>query len=373
MSNPDGATLDANYAYPIQYKCGTATDWTNAPVKAGADTVIPGIPTGTSCSVREGTIADTQTPTGYSWATSFTPDPATVTINNTVTPVEVTVNNTITRDKGSLKILKSVSNPDGATLDANYAYPIQYKCGTATDWTNAPVKAGADTVIPGIPTGTSCSVREGTIADTQTPTGYSWATSFTPDPATVTINNTVTPVEVTVNNTITRDKGSLKILKSVSNPDGATLDANYAYPIQYKCGTATDWTNAPVKAGADTVIPGIPTGTSCSVREGTIADTQTPTGYSWATSFTPDPATVTINNTVTPVEVTVNNTITRDKGSLKILKSVSNPDGATLDANYDYPIQYKCGTATDWTNAPREGRGGHGDPGDPDRDLLQRA
>ena len=88
-----------------------------------------------------------------------------------------------------------------------------------------------------------------------------------------------------MNNTITRDKGSLKILKSVSNPDGATLDANYAYPIQYKCGTATDWTNAPVKAGADTVIPGIPTGTSCSVREGTIADTQTPTGYSWATSL----------------------------------------------------------------------------------------
>ena len=47
-------------------------------------------------------------------------------------------------------------------------------------------------------------------------------------------------------------------MKSVSNPDGATLDANYAYPIQYKCGTATDWTNAPVKAGADTVIPGDP-------------------------------------------------------------------------------------------------------------------
>ena len=217
-------------------------------------------------------------------------------------------------------------------------------------------------------------MREGTIADTQTPTGYSWATSFTPDPATVTVDyDTVTPVEVTVNNTITRDKGSLKILKSVSNPDGATLDANYAYPIQYKCGTATDWTNAPVKAGADTVIPGIQTGTSCSVREGTIADTQTPTGYSLATSFTPDPATVTINNTVTPVEVTVNNTITRDKGSLEIHEVGVEPRwcNAGRELRLPDPVQVRHGHRLD--ERAGEGRGGHGDPGDSDRDLLQRA
>ena len=247
-----------------------------------------------------------------------------------------------TRDRGKLKIIKSVSNPDQATLDPDYAYPIQYKCGPDGTWTDAPVKAGEHTVIEGIPTGTSCDVREGTIAGSQTPDDYTWATSFTPDPATVTITPKDATVEVTVKNTITRDKGKLKIIKSVSNPDQATLDPDYAYPIQYKCGPDGTWTDAPVKAGEHTVIEGIPTGTSCDVREGTIAGSQTPDDYTWATSFTPDPATVTITPKDATVEVTVKNTITRDKGKLKITKIFDKPAGLDLPADFKFQINYTC-------------------------------
>ncbi|MEI2643983.1 MAG: DUF5979 domain-containing protein [Candidatus Nanopelagicales bacterium] len=351
VSNPDGATLDPNYAYPIQYKCGTNGTWTDAAVKAGGNTVINGIPTGTSCQVREGTIAGSQTPADFTWSTpTFSPSD-TVTITPKDATIEVTVANTITRDKGQLKILKTVSNPDGATLDPNYAYPIQYKCGTNGTWTDAAVKAGGNTVINGIPTGTSCQVREGTIAGSQTPADFTWSTpTFSPSD-TVTITPKDATIEVTVANTITRDKGQLKILKTVSNPDGATLDPNYAYPIQYKCGTNGTWTDAAVKAGGNTVINGIPTGTSCQVREGTIAGSQTPADFTWSTpTFSPSD-TVTITPKDATIEVTVANTITRDKGKLKILKTVSNPDGATLDPNYAYPIQYKCGTNGAWTDA----------------------
>ncbi len=128
--------------------------------------------------------------------------------------MNVTVTNNITRDRGSLRILKTVNNADGATLPASFT--MNYDCG--------PSQAGQVTVTPDtpavvndIPTGSICTVSEAALTPIA---GYTWGTPVvTGSPATIGKDTTV---DVTVANSITLDRGSLRILKTVSNPDGAT-------------------------------------------------------------------------------------------------------------------------------------------------------
>ena len=232
-----------------------------------------------------------------------------------------------TRDRGKLKIIKSVSNPDQATLDPDYAYPIQYKCGPDGTWTDAPVKAGEHTVIEGIPTGTSCDVREGTIAGSQTPDDYTWATSFTPDPATVTITPKDATVEVTVKNTITRDKGKLKITKIFDKPAGLDLPADFKFQINYTCQEefVGDVKLAGSAAGDSTVIDNVPTG-DCTFTEVALDN---PTGWTWdSPSYDPIGQVVKVTTSTTPVEAKVTNTITRNTGMLLLVKEVPEPTGS---------------------------------------------
>ncbi len=321
MSNPDGATLPA--AFTGTYDCGTGYTGTWS-VAAGASQTVSSIPTGNVCSVVETPPAPI---TGYTWG-PITYTPATITILAKAGTYEIVVGNSITRDRGSFKITKSVSNPDGATLPA--AFTGTYDCGTGYTG-NWSVAAGASQTVSSIPTGNVCSVVETPPAPI---TGYTWG-PITYTPATITIVAKAGTYEIVVGNSITRDRGSFKITKSVSNPDGATLPA--AFTGTYDCGTGYTGTWS-MAAGASQTVSSIPTGNVCSVVETPPAPI---TGYTWG-PITYTPATIMIVAKAGTYEIVVGNSITRDRGSFKITKSVSNPDGATLPAAFTGT--YDCGT-----------------------------
>ena len=304
-------------------------------VKAGEFATIGDIATGTECVVTEAT--PTNPPTGWSYSTpTFDPDDGTVTVEEKAQTVTVTVKNELTRDKGSLKIVKELTD-NGAPVDPDTEYKIGYKCGDDAQ-KFVDVKAGEFATIGDIATGTECVVTEAT--PTNPPTGWSYSTpTFDPADGTVTVEEKAQTVTVTVKNELTRDKGSLKIVKELTD-NGAPVDPDTEYKIGYKCGDDAQ-KFVDVKAGEFATIGDIATGTECVVTEAT--PTNPPTGWSYSTpTFDPDDGTVTVEEKAQTVTVTVKNELTRDKGSLKIVKELTD-NGAPVDPDTEYKIGYKCG------------------------------
>ena len=303
--------------FSISYDCndGTTHDGT-AQLGAGEFTTITGIPTGTSCTVSQPTLPNP--PIGWTFGTPSISPAQPVNITSTTTTVEVTVTNTISKDLGNFKITKSTSNPDGAALPA--AFTGTYNCGTGYTG-NWSVADGASQTISGIPTGNSCSVTE--VAPTAIP-GFTWADP-TYTPASIVIGSTTGTFEIVVGNSITRDRGSLKLSKSlIGGPAG------YIGPFQinYDCdGTAFDGSKM-VTAGSPEIVSGIPTGTSCTISE-TLPTP--PPGYAFATpTFSPS-ATVTITDKDATVEVTTTNKMGQD---LIVTKTAA----GTFDRTYLWQI-----------------------------------
>jgi hypothetical protein len=284
---PDGYTGP----FTIHYDCGT--DFTNdVSVDAGSSVTIYDIPDGTSCTISEPTLPNP--PGGYSFGQpTFSPsDTVQIAADTTVT---VTTNNTLTRDVGSLKILKTLSNPDGASVPASFA--VNYDCGTGYTG-QVSVAPGSPATVSGIPTGNVCTVTE--VAPAAIP-GFTWGT-ITYTPASVTIDTKGGTFEITVGNSITRDRGSLKILKTVS---GASFSGSFS--VSVVCtgdgGSYNPSINYP--SPGYVVINNIPTGNTCTVTEPTFPTP--PTGYVWGTPvITGSPASITIGATV---EVTVANSL----------------------------------------------------------------
>jgi hypothetical protein len=321
LSNPDGASVPASFA--VNYDCGTGYTG-QVSVAPGSPATVNGIPTGNSCTVTE--VAPAAIP-GYSWGT-ITYTPASVTIDTKGGTFTITVGNSITRDRGNLQILKAVDNPDGATLPASFS--VNYDCGVGYTG-QVSVAPGSPATVNDIPTGNSCSVIEVTPDPIS---GYTWGT-ITYTPASVTIDTKGGTFSITVGNSITRDRGSLKITKTTTNPDGATLPASFT--VNYDCGTGYTG-QVSVASGGYQTVTGIPTGSVCTVTEVAPAPI---TGYTWGT-ITYTPASITIETTVGTFEIVVGNSITRDMGSLRIEKTLSNPDGASVPASFT--VNYNCGS-----------------------------
>ena len=275
--------------FSINYACTDGTHSGTVSLAAGASTTIVGIPAGTQCSVTEPSLP---TPTvGWAFGTpSISPaQPVTISGGGTAT---VTVTNSISRDRGSFKVSKSTTNPDGATLPT--AFTGSYNCGTIYTGTWSVANGASQTIE--IPTGSVCSVTEGTLAPI---TGYTWgAPSYSP--ATIKIDTKAATFEIVVTNSISRDRGSFKISKVTTNPDGATLPA--AFTGSYNCGTGYTGTWSVANGGSQT-INGIPTGNSCSVTEDTLAPIS---GYTWGTPVF-NPVSVTISTKAGTFEIAVTN------------------------------------------------------------------
>jgi len=210
---------------------------------------------------------------------------------------------------GSLKIAKTLDT-GGSGFDTTTKFTIQYACDSGGPTGSVMLTGGTDQTIGGIPVGSVCTVSEPT--QPAAPSGYSWTVTVTPNPAPAITLDAITTV--TVANVLTHDKGSLKITKTLSNPDGAAFPSGYTFTINYDCGPQYA-SSVSVAAGASTTVNNLPTGASCTVSEPTPA---TILGYSWGTPvISGSPAVIGKDTTV---EVTVANTITRDYGSISGMK-----------------------------------------------------
>ncbi len=324
----DAKTSGFNGTFAIVYNCGSGD--VTVDLAAGGSTTVGPFDTGTSCAVSEPTLPTA--PTGWTFGSAeVSGSPAKIVKGDQAAAVLVSVTNSITRDLGNFKITKSTSNPDGAILPA--AFTGTYDCGTGYtgSWS---VADGASQTISGIPTGNVCSVAE--TAPVAIP-GFTWgAANYTP--ATIVISTKGDTFEIVVGNSITRDRGSFKITKTTSNPDGATLPA--AFTGTYDCGGTYNGVFS-VADGASQTFGGIPTGSICSVVE-TAPDTIP--GYTWGT-ITYTPATITIGTKGGTFEIVVGNSITRDRGNLKLSKAIV---GGPAGYVGPFKINYDCdGTAYD--------------------------
>ena len=198
-----------------------------------------------------------------------------------------------------MQIRKAVT---GAPAGYDPGYTIGYDCDDGTEHDGSVLVAASGSVsVPGIPTGTRCTVSEPTLPTA--PSGYTFGTPTFAPSATVTIpSGNGSSVSVTATNTLIREGGTLTIAKTLSNPDGAPVPR--AYSINYNCGIGSTGTLA-VAAGASVSVSGIPTGSTCTVSE--VAPAAVP-GYSWGT-ITYAPASVVIANMTSTFKLTVANSI----------------------------------------------------------------
>ena len=297
-----GSGFAPTTTFSIHYDCGDGFvgDVDVAPSNASGATV-GNLPVGSVCTVTENSPLPAP-PTGYSWGTPvITGSPATILVVESVT---VTVGNSLTRDTGSLVIKKTLSNTDAASVPASFT--IHYNCGGVYAG-DVSVAAAGQATVNNIPTGSICTVTEPSLTPI---TGYTWASPVvTGSPtAPITKGNTV---EVTVANSITRDRGSLSILKTLSNPAGASVASQFS--IHYNCGGSYAG-DVLVTAGdaSGATITGIPTGSTCTVSENPLPSP--PYLYAWgAPSYSPSNQ-VTVTTKGQTVTVSVVNSIARDPG-----------------------------------------------------------
>ena len=313
-----GGPVGYSGPFTIHYDCG-GTSTGDVSVSAGDSTSVPGLPAGAVCTVTEPTLPSP--PTGYSFGSpsftdsSGTPDDGIVTIESGA-DVAVTTNNTLTRDTGTLTIAKTLSNPDGAPVPSSFT--IDYDCGTGFTGSRS-VAAGGTATVSGIPTGNTCTVSEAALAPI---TGYTWAAP-TYSPASIVISDTTSNFTLTVGNSITRDRGTLTIAKTLSNPDGAPVPSSFT--INYNCGTGYTGSRS-VAAGGTATVSGIPTGNTCSVTEAALAPIA---GYAWAAP-TYSPASIVISNSTSTFTLTVANSIRRDNTPPACSLTGTNPGPPTV-------------------------------------------
>jgi uncharacterized repeat protein (TIGR01451 family) len=310
----DPTTSGFSGNFTIKYNCGAGNQ--TVTLAAGASTTVGPFNTGTSCTVSEPTLPTA--PTGWTFGTpSISGSPATVTKGTADAAVAVNVANSISRDTGFLKITKVF---DPKTSGFSGTFSITYNCGSG-DQTVA-LAAGASTTVGPFDAGTSCTVTEPTLPTA--PTSWAFGTpSISSSPATVTKGTTLTAVAVSVANSITRDAGTLTIAKTLSNPDGATVPASFT--INYNCGTGFTGSRS-VAPGGSATVPGIPTGSTCTVSEAALTPI---TGFTWGTpTVTPD--SVVIGSTTGTFSLTVANSISRPV--LAVVKSaISTSDSDPAD------------------------------------------
>ncbi len=262
--------------------------------------VIPYIPAGANCSVKE--ILPTPPP-NYQWAPVA--DQTVPTIAKDVNQ-PVTFANALQALPGSIHITKQLALPAG--VSGPFALSFDASCdvnGTVTQHgpvtINYPAQTSAD--IANIPGNAQCRVTETLPA---APAGYSWG-SVAPVDVAVPANaqqvaapftNTLQPVPV----------GTLRINHALAAP--ASFTGAVAIGVTATCSLpAAGTVHGPftINAPADTFvdIAGIPQGASCTVSQQLPG---APSGYAWGSSSIA-PATITVA-AASGSAVTINNALT---------------------------------------------------------------
>ena len=267
---------------------------------------------------------------------------------NEISTAEVT--NTYSKDKGSLKISKTVTGLSDADQKANadktYKFTVKgsddkyYKAdGTASDTEVVlGIKANESLTIANLPVGTYTVEEKQDNAAIET---YGLSVEGT---GSVIIKKNETST-ASVTNTYSKDKGSLTISKKVTGLSDADQKANadktYKFTVKgsddkyYKAdGTASDTEVVlGIKANESLTIANLPVGTYTVEEKQDDAAIET---YGLSVEGT---GTVTIKKDETAT-ATVTNTYSKDKGSLTISKAVTGLSDADKEANKDKTYKF---------------------------------
>lgn len=213
------------------------------------------------------------------------------------------------KEKGTLIITKKVVNDDSADL-TDIKFTIGWDCtggdssknGDAWKKGTVYLADGESHTVEDIPTGKTCTVTE---EEPKSIPYFGWETSYDPMSS---IEISKVGEEITVTNTVTRDRGELKIAKTLDD-DSEPYTGEFS--INYSCEPVDDVPGTAV-SGAVTVAVGgsgmakIPTGFACVVTETTFPSVP---GFAWSAAQITGSPTEAINDKVAQ-EVTVENLLT---------------------------------------------------------------
>lgn len=236
---------------------------------------------------------------------------------------------------GSLRILKELTNPDGA--DVPDTFSIEYEC-TLDD---KKTMSGSVDVAPGvtgemvsdIPTGSTCTISETKLPEIE---GFTWA-DVTYNPQSVEITSPDMTFTTSARNEISMDGIGLQLTKTLTGgPTG------YAGPftLDYVCTKGEEPMisgSETLEAGSSVMVTGLTPGYECVVTEPVLPSA--PAGYAFgAPTFDPKDGSVTIDGK-TKATVTTSNTLTRDEGNLRITKTLT---GTPDDFDPEFDVSYLC-------------------------------
>jgi hypothetical protein len=170
---------------------------------------------------------------------------------------------------GTLRIAKTLSNPDGGTVPATF--DISYDCGTGHSGTVSVAPGSTVVADSTLPLPSTCTVSE---TPPSPPSGYSWSTPTYSPASTVTVDGDTTDVTVTVANVLSLTSGSLQIQTMKTHKNLFTGN----FTIDYSCDL-THTGSVTVAAGGSVTVPDIPVGDTCTLSEPTFPTP--PAGYGW--------------------------------------------------------------------------------------------
>lgn len=257
---------------------------------------------------------------------------------------EITLTNTATLQRAAFSASKQLVNPDGAFVDPEavyqlqYAYPANGELGIPAGSGTLELTADGTVVTsPELPVGAEVTLTELQPASVPAAT---WQPARV-EPSSFTVGEDGSPVAaVAVTNTIARDYGGFAIRKSVTG-DGAghvPADTEYRVHYAYPAGPGFDAGDGELAVRADgepVVIDGLPAGAEVTLAE---AAPDPVTGTSWLDPvFSETVFTVVHGQTV---EIDLENPIALNTGAFEVSKRLDGTGADLVGADRAFVVDY---------------------------------
>ncbi|AMM20412.1 hypothetical protein AX769_09945 [Frondihabitans sp. PAMC 28766] len=284
--------VDSGRLYTGTYECQSPTgsaipggSWGVRP--ESAPTVIAdNLPVGSTCSLTE-TPPPTPDPSdpSYVWQPAvISPSPVMIAAGSASV---VTVTNTVTRQLGTFALVKRLTEASGV-VDPARVFSGTYGCQfdgrdvTPADDTWSTTAGASPIALGPVPIGSECRVQERLGGPPQSGApGVGWGPTLI-SPSRVVVRQGGADL-VTVSNSTAALTGSFSLSKSVSG-DPAGFDPASQFAFDYVCtppgGSAGQTVAVALRDGGQTVVSGVPVGSSCTVTEGKSPGTTDPS-YTW--------------------------------------------------------------------------------------------
>jgi uncharacterized surface anchored protein len=307
---------------------------TVTPPATSASVVVSDLPVGLRCSARESGV-----PLGWS---AVALDPATFEVPPTGAPA-VTVVATNDYRTGDVQVVKNTVGAGGVAqpVSGDTDFGMQLDCtGTADDQAvTVTVDDGASTgstTVTGIPSGSTCSVKE----PPPLPLLWSFRSAL---PASVTVTDGGTAVLTVTNSAVPTGQFSIEKTLAGANEDGAV---DLQFTVDCDDDNFDRTVTLPVRDGdatASVTVGGIPVGTVCDVSEADPGPKWAFTALSPSQVTIPDPADPAVSVAVTDTRLTGEVTLTKQvTGDLQVAAATFTIDldctGTAFDSSHDLTV-----------------------------------